>query len=326
MFRIYAGHSTAAASNAPYRGNLAKGQTGLSVAFALPTQTRDDSDDILARGEVGEVGVPVCHLDDMRALFADIPLWQMNTSMTIDATAPWLLALHVAVAQDQGAVIAELQGTVQNDIIKEYPSCGTCICPPRPFLRMITDMAAWTREHLSKWNPIVYRILIEMLAVTLSKNARARAVQLPAWNEAQGLARPWDRQWSLRMQQIPARKTDLPDYGDLFDGSPVIAARGAAPKAGASDEPAQIDATGVAVEAIGDTRARLVETNAARIAGIEKGETVVAGVNRWQAGEASPLTAGDGAIMATDPAAGADQIGRLMAWRAGGDDRAVRAA
>ncbi|MEY2956418.1 MAG: hypothetical protein RL123_1146, partial [Pseudomonadota bacterium] len=318
LFRTYAGHSTAAASNALYRGNLAKGQTGLSVAFDLPTQTGYDSDHELARGEVGKVGVPVAHLGDMRTLFQDIPLERMNTSMTINATAPWLLALYVAVAEEQGADVAALQGTVQNDIIKEYLSRGTYICPPKPSLRMITDVAAYTARHLPKWNPMnvcsyhlqeagatpeqelayalatacavlddlrakvpaedfpemvgrisffvnagirfvtelckmraftelwdeicrdrygvadpklrrfrygvqvnslglteqqpennVYRILIEMLAVTLSKNARARAVQLPAWNEALGLPRPWDQQWSLRMQQVLAYETDL---------------------------------------------------------------------------------------------------------------------
>ena len=334
LFRTYAGHSTAEKSNALYRGNLAKGQTGLSVAFDLPTQTGYDSDHVLARGEVGKVGVPICHLGDMRALFDGIPLEQMNTSMTINATAPWLLSLYIAVAEEQGADIAALQGTVQNDLIKEYLSRGTYICPPAPSLAMITDIAAYTRQHLPKWNPMnvcsyhlqeagatpqqelayalataiavlddlkgkvppesfpemvgrisffvnagirfvtemckmraftelwdeitrdrygitdekyrrfrygvqvnslglteqqpennVYRILLEMLAVTLSKNARARAVQLPAWNEALGLPRPWDQQWSLRMQQILAYETDLLEYGDLFDGNPAIAAK-----------------------------------------------------------------------------------------------------
>ena len=435
LFRTYAGHSTAAASNALYRGNLAKGQTGLSVAFDLPTQTGYDSDHVLARGEVGKVGVPVCHLGDMRALFDAIPLDQMNTSMTINATAPWLLALYVAVAEEQGADISALQGTVQNDIVKEYLSRGTYICPPAPSLRMITDVAAWTREHLPKWNPMnicsyhlqeagatpeeelafalatacavlddlkgkvaadhfpemvgrisffvnagirfvtemckmraftelwdeicitrygvddaryrrfrygvqvnslglteqqpennVYRILLEMLAVTLSKNARARAVQLPAWNEALGLPRPWDQQWSLRMQQILAYETDLLEYGDLFDGSPVIAARVAALMNGARAELAQIDAMGGAVNAIGYMKARLVDSNAARIAAIEKGETVVVGVNRWQNAEPSPLTAGDGSVMAADPEAEANQIARLTAWKAARDGTAVRAA
>ena len=327
LIRTYAGHSTAAASNALYRSNLAKGQTGLSVAFDLPTQTGYDSDHVLARGEVGKVGVPICHLGDMRALFADIPLDQMNTSMTINATAPWLLSLYIAVAEEQGADIATLQGTVQNDLVKEYLSRGTYICPPEPSLKMIADVAEYCYTHVPKWNPMnvcsyhlqeagatpeqelafalatatavldalkpriapqdfpavvgrisffvnagirfvtemckmrafvdlwdeicetrygvtdpkyrrfrygvqvnslglteqqpennVYRILIEMLAVTLSKKARARAVQLPAWNEALGLPRPWDQQWSMRMQQIMAYETDLLEFDDLFDG------------------------------------------------------------------------------------------------------------
>ena len=435
LFRTYAGHSTAAASNALYRGNLAKGQTGLSVAFDLPTQTGYDSDHVLARGEVGKVGVPICHLGDMRALFDAIPLDRMNTSMTINATAPWLLALYVAVAEEQGAEIAALQGTVQNDIIKEYLSRGTYICPPAPSLRMITDVAAWTQVHLPKWNPMnvcsyhlqeagatpeeelafalatacavlddlqgkvaaeafpamvgrisffvnagirfvtemckmrafvelwdeicrdrygvedakyrrfrygvqvnslglteqqpennVYRILLEMLAVTLSKDARARAVQLPAWNEALGLPRPWDQQWSLRMQQILAYETDLLEYGDLFAGNPAVTAKVEALKSGARAELAQIDAMGGAVQAIGHMKARLVDSNAARIAGIEAGTTTVVGVNRWQAGEASPLTAGDGAVMQADPAAEADQLARLAAWKEARDGAAVAVA
>jgi len=435
LFRTYAGHSTAAASNALYRTNLAKGQTGLSVAFDLPTQTGYDSDHPLARGEVGKVGVPVAHLGDMRALFEGIPLEQMNTSMTINATAPWLLALYIAVAEEQGADVTKLQGTVQNDIIKEYLSRGTYICPPKPSLRMITDVAAYTARHIPKWNPMnvcsyhlqeagatpeeelafalatacavlddlrakvpaedfpgmvgrisffvnagirfvtemckmraftelwdeicrdrygvederhrrfrygvqvnslglteqqpennVYRILLEMLAVTLSKNARARAVQLPAWNEALGLPRPWDQQWSLRMQQILAYETDLLEYGDLFDGSPVVAAKVEALKEGARAELRQIDAMGGAVAAIEYMKGRLVESNAERIARIERGETVVVGVNRWQSGEPSPLTAGDGAIMQADPEAEADQIARLAAWRASRDEAAVKAA
>ena len=435
LFRTYAGHSTATASNALYRSNLSKGQTGLSVAFDLPTQTGYDSDHILARGEVGKVGVPVAHLGDMRMLFADIPLEQMNTSMTINATAPWLLALYIAAAEEQGADIARLQGTVQNDIIKEYLSRGTYICPPAPSMRMITDVAAYTREHLPKWNPMnvcsyhlqeagatpeeelafalatacavlddlqtkvapehfpdmvgrisffvnagirfvtelckmraftelwdeicrdrygvaderfrrfrygvqvnslglteqqpennVYRILLEMLAVTLSKNARARAVQLPAWNEALGLPRPWDQQWSLRMQQVLAYETDLLEYGDLFDGNPTIAAKVEELKEGARAELAQIDAMGGAVQAIEYMKSRLVESNAARIARIETGETTVVGVNRFQNGEPSPLTAGDEAIMVADPEAEADQVARLIAWRAGRDAAAVKRA
>ena len=435
LFRTYAGHSTAAASNALYRTNLAKGQTGLSVAFDLPTQTGYDSDDPRSKGEVGKVGVPICHLGDMRALFADIPLEQMNTSMTINATAPWLLALYIAVAEEQGADISKLQGTVQNDLIKEYLSRGTYICPPKPSLRMITDVAAYTQQALPKWNPMnvcsyhlqeagatpeqelafalatavavlddlkgkvppadfpnmvgrisffvnagirfvtemckmrafvalwdeiteqrygiadaryrrfrygvqvnslgltepqpennVYRILLEMLAVTLSKNARARAVQLPAWNEALGLPRPWDQQWSLRMQQILAYETDLLEYDDLFDGNPAVERKVNALMEGARAELAQIDAMGGAVAAIDYMKGRLVEANAERIARIESGETVVVGVNRWQQGEPSPLTAGDGAIMVSDPKAEADQIARLRDWRASRDETRVKAA
>ncbi|MCW3783984.1 methylmalonyl-CoA mutase family protein [Defluviimonas salinarum] len=435
LFRTYAGHSTAEKSNALYRANLAKGQTGLSVAFDLPTQTGYDSDHELAKGEVGKVGVPVCHLGDMRTLFEDIPLDQMNTSMTINATAPWLLALYIAVAEEQGADVAALQGTVQNDIIKEYLSRGTYICPPKPSLKMITDVAAYTAEHLPKWNPMnvcsyhlqeagatpeqelafalatgiavlddlkgkvapdafpamvgrisffvnagirfvtelckmraftelwdeiclerygiaeekyrrfrygvqvnslglteqqpennVYRILLEMLAVTLSKNARARAVQLPAWNEALGLPRPWDQQWSLRMQQILAYETDLLEYGDLFDGNPAITAKVEALKVGARDELKTLDGMGGAIAAIEYMKSRLVESNAARLTRIEAGETVVVGVNRWREGEASPLTAGDGAILTVDPAVEVDQVARLNAWRAARDAGAVAAA
>ena len=435
LFRTYAGHSTAKASNDLYRTNLSKGQTGLSVAFDLPTQTGYDSDHVLSRGEVGKVGVPVSHLGDMRALFDQIPLEQMNTSMTINATAPWLLALYIAVAEEQGADITQLQGTVQNDIIKEYLSRGTYICPPKPSLRMITDVAAYTREHLPKWNPMnvcsyhlqeagatpeqelafalatacavlddlkgkvpaehfgemvgrisffvnagirfvtemckmraftelwdeiclqrygvedaryrrfrygvqvnslglteqqpennVYRILIEALAVTLSKNARARAVQLPAWNEALGLPRKWDQQWSLRMQQILAYETDLLEYGDLFDGNPVVDAKVKALKEGARAELALIDDMGGAVQAIDYMKGRLVEANAERIARIEAGETTVVGVNRFTTTEPSPLTTGEGAIMVVDEAAERDQIARLEAWRGARDEAAVQAA
>ncbi|MDD9976141.1 MAG: protein meaA [Boseongicola sp.] len=435
LFRTYAGHSTAKASNELYRGNLAKGQTGLSVAFDLPTQTGYDSDHRLARGEVGKVGVPIAHLGDMRTLFNDIPLEKMNTSMTINATAPWLLALYVAVAEEQGADVSKLQGTVQNDIIKEYLSRGTYVCPPAPSLRMITDVAAWTREHLPKWNPMnvcsyhlqeagatpeqelafalatatavlddlkgkvpeehfpamvgrisffvnagirfvtemckmraftelwneicedrygvedpkyrrfrygvqvnslglteqqpennVYRILLEMLAVTLSKDARARAVQLPAWNEALGLPRPWDQQWSLRMQQILAFETDLLEYDDLFVGNPTVERKVAELKEGAKSELAHIDAMGGAVEAIEYMKMRLVESNAERIGRIEGGETTVVGVNRFENGEPSPLTSGPEAIMVADAEAEADQIGRLDAWRAARDETAVKAA
>ncbi|SIS86573.1 protein meaA [Phaeovulum vinaykumarii] len=435
LFRTYAGHSTAAKSNELYRMNLAKGQTGLSVAFDLPTQTGYDSDHVLSRGEVGKVGVPISHLGDMRTLFDGIPLEQMNTSMTINAPAAWLLSLYIAVAEEQGADISRLQGTVQNDIMKEYLSRGTYICPPKPSLRLITDVAAYTAQHLPKWNPMnvcsyhlqeagatpqqelayalatalavlddlkgrvapeafpamvgrisffvnagirfvtemckmraftelwdeicrerygiedaryrrfrygvqvnslgltepqpennVYRILIEMLAVTLSKNARARAVQLPAWNEALGLPRPWDQQWSLRMQQIMAYETDLLEYADLFDGNPAVTAKVEELKAGAREELATLDAMGGAIAAIDYMKGRLVEANAARIARIESGETVVVGVNRWQQGEPSPLTAGDGGIMVVDPAVEADQIARLNAWRAARDEGAVQLA
>jgi (2R)-ethylmalonyl-CoA mutase len=435
LFRTYAGHSTAAASNALYRTNLSKGQTGLSVAFDLPTQTGYDSDHQLARGEVGKVGVPVAHLGDMRALFDQIPLEQMNTSMTINATAPWLLALYIAVAEEQGADVSKLNGTVQNDLIKEYLSRGTYICPPKPSLRMITDVAAYTQRHLPKWNPMnvcsyhlqeagatpeqelafalatacavlddlkgkvspaefpnmvgrisffvnagirfvtelckmrafvdlwdeitatrygitdakyrrfrygvqvnslglteqqpennVYRILIEMLAVTLSKNARARAVQLPAWNEALGLPRPWDQQWSLRMQQVLAYETDLLEYDDLFDGNPAIERKVAQLKDGARAELAQIDAMGGAVAAIDYMKGRLVEANADRLSRIETKETTVVGVNRFTTTEPSPLTTGEGSIMLADPEAEADQIARLTAWRAARDAGAVKAA
>ena len=435
LFRTYAGHSTAAASNALYRSNLSKGQTGLSVAFDLPTQTGYDSDHILARGEVGKVGVPICHLGDMRTLFADIPMDQMNTSMTINATAPWLLSLYIAAAEEQGADTTALQGTVQNDIIKEYLSRGTYICPPKPSLRMITDIAAYTREYLPKWNPMnvcsyhlqeagatpeqelafalatatavlddlqgkvpaehfdemvgrisffvnagirfvtemckmrafvdlwdeicrdrygvtdpkmrrfrygvqvnslglteqqpennVYRILIEMLAVTLSKKARARAVQLPAWNEALGLPRPWDQQWSLRMQQIMAYETDLLEYDDLFDENPAIERKVAALKEGAMVELTLIDSMGGAVEAIEYMKSRLVDSNATRIGKIETGEMTVVGVNAFQTGESSPLTAGEDAIMSIDPATEADQISRLETWRATRDPKATQLA
>ena len=435
LIRTYAGHSTAAASNALYRANLAKGQTGLSVAFDLPTQTGYDSDHVLARGEVGKVGVPVCHLGDMRSLFADIPLEKMNTSMTINATAPWLLSLYIAVAEEQGADVAALQGTVQNDLIKEYLSRGTYICPPAPSLGMIADVAEYCYTNVPKWNPMnvcsyhlqeagatpeqelafalatatavldalkpriapedfpavvgrisffvnagirfvtemckmrafvdlwdeicetrygvtdpkyrrfrygvqvnslglteqqpennVYRILIEMLAVTLSKKARARAVQLPAWNEALGLPRPWDQQWSMRMQQIMAYETDLLEFDDLFDGNPAVDAKVEALKDGARQELAQLDAMGGAIAAIDYMKAQLVTSNAERLGRIERGETVVVGVNKYQAGEPSPLMTGDGGIMVVDPAVEQEQIDRLEAWRASRDSAAVAGA
>ena len=435
LIRTYAGHSTASASNALYRANLAKGQTGLSVAFDLPTQTGYDSDHVLARGEVGKVGVPVGHLGDMRALFDQIPLEQMNTSMTINATAPWLLSLYIAVAEEQGADVSKLQGTVQNDLIKEYLSRGTYICPPAPSLKMIADVAEYCYTNVPKWNPMnvcsyhlqeagatpeqelafalataqavldelkprvpaedfpalvgrisffvnagirfvtemckmrafvdlwdeicltrygidnpkfrrfrygvqvnslglteqqpennVYRILIEMLAVTLSKKARARAVQLPAWNEALGLPRPWDQQWSMRMQQILAYETDLLEYGDLFDGNPVVDAKVEALKDGARAELATLEGMGGAVASIEYMKSRLVDSNAERLNRIEAGETVVVGVNKWTDGEPSPLQTEDGGIMTVDPAVEADQIARLNAWRDARDDAEVAAA
>lgn len=437
LFRTYAGHSTAAASNALYRGNLAKGQTGLSVAFDLPTQTGYDSDHVLARGEVGKVGVPISHLGDMRTLFNEIPLEQMNTSMTINATAAWLLALYVAAAEEQGADVSKLQGTVQNDIIKEYLSRGTYVFPPEPSLRLIGDIAAWTYSNAPKWNPMnvcsyhlqeagatpeqelafalataiavldtvkaqgavsdedfprvvgrisffvnagirfvtemckmrafcdlwdeicrdrygvddekmrrfrygvqvnslglteqqpennVYRILLEMLAVTLSKKARARAVQLPAWNEALGLPRPWDQQWSLRMQQILAFETDLLEFDDLFDGNPAVDAKVEALKAGAREELKTIDQMGGAVACIEYMKGQLVEANTARLGRIESGETSVIGVNKFMQGEESPLTSGEGGILTVDPAVEAEQIARLEEWRAARDGEAVKAA
>ena len=435
LIRTYAGHSTARDSNALYRSNLQKGQTGLSVAFDLPTQTGYDSDHLLAQGEVGKVGVPICHLGDMRSLFEQIPLDQMNTSMTINATAPWLLALYIAVAEEQGANISALQGTVQNDIIKEYLSRGTYICPPQPSLKLIGDVAEYCYEQLPKWNPMnvcsyhlqeagatpeqdlafalatatavldelqarvpahdfpklvgrisffvnagirfvtemckmrafvelwdeicksrygvenpkyrrfrygvqvnslglteqqpennVYRILIEMLAVTLSKNARARAVQLPAWNEALGLPRPWDQQWSMRMQQIMAFETDLLEYEDLFDGNPTIEAKVARLKDEARHELASLDALGGAIEAIGYMKSRLVESNTQRLNKIASKETTVVGVNKFTTGEPSPLTAGDGGIMTVDPAVEQDQVDRLNAWRSARDDASVATA
>ncbi|MEK9759287.1 MAG: protein meaA, partial [Paracoccaceae bacterium] len=409
--------------------------TGLSVAFDLPTQTGYDSDHILARGEVGKVGVPICHLGDMRTLFDQIPLDQMNTSMTINATAPWLLALYIAVAEEQGADVTGLQGTVQNDIIKEYLSRGTYICPPKPSLKLIADVAEYCYKHVPKWNPMnvcsyhlqeagatpeqelafalatatavldelrgkvpqedfpklvgrisffvnagirfvtemckmrafvdlwdeicetrygvsdpkyrrfrygvqvnslglteqqpennVYRILIEMLAVTLSKNARARAVQLPAWNEALGLPRPWDQQWSMRMQQIMAFETDLLEYDDLFDGNPAVDAKVNALKEGARHELANLDSMGGAISSIEYMKSRLVDSNAERLNRIERNETVVVGVNKFTTGEPSPLMSGDGGIMVVDPAVEEDQISRLNVWRASRDEAAVAKA
>ncbi|MBK9081079.1 MAG: protein meaA [Rhizobiales bacterium] len=438
IFRTYAGHSTAAESNRLYRTNLQKGQTGLSIAFDLPTQTGYDSDHPLARGEVGKVGVPVAHLGDMRTLFRDIPIAQMNTSMTINATAPWLLSLYIAAADEQGAPRAALQGTTQNDIIKEYLARGTYVFGPGPSLRLTRDVILFTTREAPKWNPMnvcsyhlqeagatpvqelsfalataiavldevkkaglaeadfndcaarisffvnagmrfvtelckmraftelwdeilrdrydvadektrrfrygvqvnslglteqqpennVYRILIETLAVTLSKGARARAVQLPAWNEALGLPRPFDQQWSLRMQQILAYETDLLEYGDIFEGSTAIARKVAELKEAARAEIAAIDAMGGAVAAVdsGYLKSKLVESNARRLAAIEAGEQVVVGVNRFTETEPSPLTTGEDAIMVVPDHVEAEQVGGLVAWRAQRDGRAVKAA
>ena len=436
IFRTYAGHSTAADSNALYRKNLAKGQTGLSVAFDLPTQTGYDSDHVLAKGEVGKVGVPINHLGDMRALFDQIPLGTMNTSMTINATAAWLMALYIAVADEQGAPRAALTGTIQNDIIKEYLSRGTYVFPPAPSMRLIKDIAIFTTTEFPKWNPMnicsyhlqeagatpvqelayalatavavldtvknsgevppekfgdvvgrisffvnagmrfvteickmrafvelwdeitrerygitdpkqrlfrygvqvnslgltepqpennVARILIEMLAVTLSKNARARAVQLPAWNEALGLPRPWDQQWSLRMQQILAFETDLLEFGDIFDGSEEIKRKVDALKAEAMEELANIEAMGGAIAAVetGYMKQRLVESNSARFEGIERGEQIVVGVNKYLETEPSPLIGGIDAIMTVSEDAERDQLERLAAWRESRDNKAV---
>ena len=439
IFRTYAGHSTAADSNALYRKNLAKGQTGLSVAFDLPTQTGYDSDHVLAKGEVGKVGVPVNHLGDMRALFDQIPLGTMNTSMTINATAAWLMALYIAVADEQGTPRNSLTGTIQNDIIKDYLSRGTYVFPPAPSMRLIKDVAIFTTTELPKWNPMnicsyhlqeagatpvqelafalatavavldtvknsgevsdekfgdvvgrisffvnagmrfitevckmraftelweeitrtrygitdpkqrlfrygvqvnslgltepqpennVARILIEMLAVTLSKNARARAVQLPAWNEALGLPRPWDQQWSLRMQQILAYETDLLDYGDIFDGSAEITRKVDDLKREAMDELKRIEDMGGAVVAVesGYMKQRLVESNTARLEAIERGEQIVVGVNKYLETEPSPLTGGIDSIMTVSEDAERDQLERLAAWRASRDSKAVASA
>ena len=435
LIRTYAGHSTAKASNKLYRSNLDKGQTGLSVAFDLPTQTGYDSDHILARGEVGKVGVPISHLGDMRTLFDQIPLEDMNTSMTINATAPWLLALYVAVAEEQRADISKLKGTVQNDLVKEYLSRGTYICPPRPSMRLIGDVAEYCFHNIPKWNPMnicsyhlqeagatpeqelayalataisvldelktrvpnsefpqlcgrlsffvnagirfvtemckmrafvdlwdeilierygienpkfrrfrygvqvnslglteqqpennVYRILIEMLAVTLSKKARARAVQLPAWNEALGLPRPWDQQWSMRMQQIMAFETDLLEYEDLFEGNSVVDTKVEALKTSARYELKTIESQGGALESINYMKSRLVESNTLRLQNIESKQTTVVGVNKYINTEESPLVSGDGGIMVVDPLVEKDQIDRLNKWRASRNQTSVENA
>src|ERR1700688_4620231 len=439
IFRTYARHSTAPQSNALYRKNLAKGQTGLSVAFDLPTQTGYDSDHPLARGEVGKVGVPVSHLGDMRTLFDGIPLGEMNTSMTINATAAWRLALYVALADERGVPRTALQGTTQNDIIKEYLSRGTHVYPPAASMRLIKDTIVFATREMPKWNPTnicsyhlqeagatpaqeiafalanaiavldtvqasgevapaafgevvgrisffvnaglhfiteickmrafvqlldeitatrygitdpkqrffrygvqvnslglteqqpennVARILIEMLAVTLSKGARARAVQLPAWNEALGLPRPWDQQWSLRMQQILAYETDLLEYGDVFDSSPVIAAKVAELKRAAKEELKQIEEMGGTVVAVesGYLKQQLVESNCRRVEAIERGEQTVVGVNRFVETEPSPLADAADAVLTVSEEAETGQIERLNAWRAARDNDAVAAA
>ncbi|MER8224152.1 protein meaA [Streptomyces sp. NPDC094143] len=429
LMRTYAGHSTAEASNELYRRNLAKGQTGLSVAFDLPTQTGYDSDHVLARGEVGRVGVPIAHVGDMRRLFQDIPLEQMNTSMTINATAMWLLALYQVVAEEQGADITRLQGTTQNDIVKEYLSRGTHVFPPGPSLRLTTDMIAYTVSHLPKWNPInicsyhlqeagatpvqeiayamstaiavldavrdsgqvprermgdvvgrisffvnagvrfieemckmrafgriwdritrerygienpkhrrfrygvqvnslglteaqpennVQRIVLEMLAVTLSKDARARAVQLPAWNEALGLPRPWDQQWSLRIQQVLAYESDLLEYDDIFEGSKVIEEKVTGLVEAALAEMDRIEAMGGAMAAVesGYLKSQLVASHAERRGRIESGQEKIVGVNIFEGTEPNPLTADlDTAIQTVDPAVEARVIAALQQWR-----------
>lgn len=439
LFRTYAGHSTAAESNKLYRSNLSKGQTGLSVAFDLPTQTGYDSDHPLARGEVGKVGVPISHLGDMRTLFDGIPLAEMNTSMTINACAAWLLSLYIAVADEQGADRTRLNGTTQNDIIKEYLSRGTYVFPPAPSMRLTKDVILFTTQHLPRWNPMnvcsyhlqeagatpvqelafalanaiaildtvkasgeaegpvfgevvgrisffvnagmkfitemckmrafvdlwdeicvnrygitdakqklfrygvqvnslglteqqpennVYRILIEMLAVTLSKKARARAVQLPAWNEALGLPRSFDQQWSLRMQQVLAYETDLLEYGDIFDGSREIDRKVEELKAEARAELERIEGMGGAVAAVENSymKQALVESNTRRLEAIERGEQVVVGVNRWTETEPSPLTTGEGAILTVPEHVEPEQIARLQAWRGARDAKAAEKA
>ncbi len=437
IFRTYAGHSTAQKSNELYRRNLSKGQTGLSIAFDLPTQTAYDADHILARGEVGKVGVPVGHLGDMRVLFDQLPLEEMNTSMTINAPAAWLLSLYVALADERGDDRSKLRGTTQNDIIKEYLSRGTYVFPPQPSMRLISDMISWCYTEVPKWNPMnvcsyhlqeagatpeqelayalatacavldavkqggqvpeedfsivfgrisffvnagvrfvtelckmrsfvdlweeigrdrygvtdpkalrfrygvqvnslgltepqpennVYRILIEALAVTLSKRARCRALQLPAWNEALGLPRPWDQQWSLRMQQILAFETDLLEYEDLFDGSHVIEKKTNDLSAQARAELARIDDMGGAVDAVGYMKESLVGAHIDRVRGIESGDLKVIGVNAFTQTEDSPLGAGNDAIETVDPMVERQQVEALRKWRAGRDAGRVEAA
>jgi (2R)-ethylmalonyl-CoA mutase len=440
MMRTYAGHSTAKASNALYRGNLAKGQTGLSVAFDLPTQTGYDPDDELARGEVGKVGVPVVHRGDMATLMSGIPLEEMNTSMTINATAAWLLALYIVAAEEQGVAQERLQGTTQNDIIKEFLARGTYAFPPAPSMRLIADMIAYTVEHVPKWNPInicsyhlqeagatpvqeiayamsnaiavldaareridasiegpddelmgqvfgrisffvnagvrfieehaklramsilweelgrerygvsdprhlrfrygvqvnslglteaqpennVQRIVLETLAVTLGRDARARAIQLPAWNEALGLPRPWDQQWSLRIQQVMAYETDLLEYADIFAGSHVMEGLVAELLEGARAEMTVVAEHGGAVEAVSYMKGALVDSHRQRIHRIESGEQIVVGQNRFAESEESPLTAdAEGGILVVDPAVEAEQIEAVRRWRSERDQAAV---
>ena len=439
IFRTYAGHSTAEKSNALYRQNLAKGQTGLSIAFDLPTQTGYDSDHPLAAGEVGKVGVPISHLGDMRTLLNGIPLAEMNTSMTINAPAAWLLSLYIAVADETGAPRDKLTGTTQNDIIKEYLSRGTYVFPPGPSMRLIKDTILFTTQEMPKWNPMnvcsyhlqeagatpvqelayalataiaildmvrssgevpdggmgevvgrisffvnagmrfitemckmrafvemwdeitaqrygvsdpkqrlfrygvqvnslgltepqpennVYRIFLEMMAVTLSKKARARAVQLPAWNEALGLPRPFDQQWSLRAQQILAYESDLLEYADIFDGSTEITKKVEELKRAAKEELATIERLGGAVAAVemGYMKQQLVESNTKRLEAIEAGDSVVVGVNKFIESEPSPLTGGVDAILTVPHDVEAEQIARLNAWRDARDAAAVEGA
>jgi (2R)-ethylmalonyl-CoA mutase len=440
LMRTYSGHSSAKASNELYRKNLTKGQTGLSVAFDLPTQTGYDSDHVLSRGEVGKVGVPICHIGDMETLFEQIPLGKMNTSMTINATAAWLLSLYVAAAERQGVQQSELQGTTQNDIIKEYLSRGTYIFPPEPSVRLISDMITYTVKHIPKWNPTnicsyhlqeagatptqelayalatamtildavkasgqmsdedfeavvgrisffvnagirfveemckmrafvdmwdeiardrygvknpkmrrfrygiqvnslgltesqpennVQRIIIEMLAVTLSKKARARALQLPAWNEALGLPRPWDQQWALRMQQVLALETDLLEYGDLFDGSPVVDAKVQSLISGAREELQRVEDNGGMLAAVqnGYVKRQLVTSHMKRMRAIESKELKIVGLNCFTETEPSPLMSEeDGGIMKVDPRAAQAQIERLNAFKAQRNQADVDAA
>jgi (2R)-ethylmalonyl-CoA mutase len=436
MMRTYAGHSTAARSNELYRRNLAKGQTGLSIAFDLPTQTGYDADHELARGEVGKVGVPIAHKGDMHSLMDGIPLDRMNTSMTINATAAWLLALYIVVAEENGIAPDVLQGTTQNDIIKEYLSRGTYAFPPAPSMRLIADMVAYTVDEVPRWNPInvcsyhlqeagatpvqeiafalstamavldevrprvgqdrmgavfgrisffvnagvrfveehaklramgvlweelgrerygvedprhlrfrygvqvnslgltesqpennVQRIVLEALAVTMGRDARARAIQLPAWNEALGLPRPWDQQWSLRIQQVLAYETDLLEYPDIFEGSKVMDGLVGELLTGAREEMARVAEHGGAVEAVPYMKAALVESHRERIARIESGEQVLVGVNRYTETELSPLTEdAEGGILVVDPAVEAEAVEALAAWRQSRDSSAVDAA